>query len=229
MAIGDNVLKVQTEIHAACKAAGRNAQEITLIAVTKTAPVSAIEEAISAGIKHVAENRVQEAQLKFPGLKSKYPDVCCHLIGHLQTNKAKDVIAVCQLVQSVDSLKLAQEINKHAAKLNKAVDVLVQFNTAREPQKFGADPQEAFSLIEGISSLSQVRVLGLMAMAPYTEDQGVIRRAFADLRGLRDAIAKRFAGPKVELKFLSMGMSSDYRIALEEGSNMVRIGSAIFK
>ncbi len=227
--IKDNIFKIKAEIEHVCKSIGRDPKEIILIGVTKTAPIEAIQEAIDAGIAHVAENRVQEAEAKFPQLLAKNPQLTTHIIGHLQTNKAKDAIKVASLIQSVDSLKLAAEIEKQAAKLNKTVNILVQFNTAREEQKFGAVPQEANALIEAIAQLPHVQILGLMCMAPYTEDQSIIRKTFSDLRGIRDGIIKQFSGnAKIQMKFLSMGMSSDYRIALEEGSNMVRVGSAIF-
>ncbi len=228
--IKENVIKVQNQIQEACYHTGRKPEEVTLVAVTKLAPLEAIQEAIDAGIINIAENRVQEAEKKFPPLLIKNPQVRSHIIGHLQTNKAKDAIKVCFLVQSVDSLKLADEIEKQAAKSEKAVEVLVQFNTACEEQKHGAEPQEALSLIESISQLSHVQIKGLMCMAPYIKDQGIIRKAFSDLRGIRDQIRQRFAGhARVETGILSMGMSGDYKIAIEEGSTMVRVGSAIFK
>ena len=235
--IKDNVVKVQADIAAACRAAGRDPSQVTLVAVTKSAPVHVIAEAVSAGIEHIAENRVQEAEKKFPGLIAKNPHLTGHIIGHLQTNKAGDALKVAGLIQSVDSARLADEIEKQAAKLGRTclpagrtADILVQVNTAREPQKHGAAPEKAFALMEHISGLGHVRVLGLMAMAPLTEDEGRVRKAFSDLRDIRDGVFKRFSGnSKVNMKYLSMGMSSDYRIAIEEGSNMLRIGSAIFK
>jgi pyridoxal phosphate enzyme (YggS family) len=228
--IRENLNRVRDEINDICRSAGRNSDEITLVGVTKFAPVEAIQEAMRAGMTDIAENRVQEAEKKFPLCAATNPEIRRHLIGHLQTNKAKDAIAVCDLIQSVDSLKLAQEIQKQALKVQKTVNILVQFNTAREPQKFGASPEEAPALIEAVGALSHIRIQGLMAMAPYTEDEGTIRRAFSDLREIRDQIQQRFSGhPRTDMKILSMGMSSDYRIAIEEGSNMVRVGSAIFK
>ena len=230
MTIKDNVLNVKVAIAAACKAAGRDPQEVTLVGVTKTASVEAIGEAVDAGIRHIAENRVQEAQAKFPKLLAKDPDLTTHIIGHLQTNKAKDAIQVSSLIQSVDSLKLANEIEKYAVKLGKAVDILVQINTAQEEQKFGAAPEDAYTLIEGIGRLAHVHIKGLMCMAPYTEDQGIIRKAFSSLRQIRDGAVARFKGnPAIEMNILSMGMSGDYPIAIAEGSTMVRVGSAIFK
>jgi PLP dependent protein len=228
--IRENLNRVREEIKGICLSAGRNPEEITLVGVTKFAPVEAIQEAIRAGLTDIAENRVQEAEKKFPLCVSPDAKIRRHLIGHLQTNKAKDVIKVCDLIQSVDSLKLAEEIEKQSAKINKTIDILVQFNTANEPQKFGAKKEEALGLIEAISKCPHIRIKGLMAMAPYTEDQGIIRRAFSDLREIRDQINQRFSGhERVRMELLSMGMSADYRIAIEEGSNMVRVGSAIFK
>ena len=228
--VKDNFLKVQGDIDAACRVAGRKSEDVVLVAVTKMAPLDDICAVIEAGALHIAENRVQEAEAKFPILLAQYPQVTTHIIGHLQSNKAKDAIKVVSLVQSVDSLKLAAEIQKQALKLNKTVQILVQFNTAREEQKFGADPLEAYSLIESIGQLSHVHIKGLMTMAPYTEDQGIIRKTFADLRLIRDGIIARFKGKtNITIDIMSMGMSGDYKIAIEEGSTMVRVGSAIFK
>jgi len=230
MTIKDNVNEIRSQIAEACRKAGRAPAGVTLVAVTKFAILDAIQQAIDAGVRHIAENRVQEAESKFPPLLAKNPGLSTHIIGHLQTNKAKDAIKVASLIQSVDSLKLAEEIQKHALKTNKPVDVLVQFNTANEEQKFGAAPEEAYLLIEQISQLTHVRIKGLMAMAPMTQDEKMIRLAFSDLRIIRDDIVNEFKGnPKVETDILSMGMSGDYKIAIEEGSTMVRVGSAIFK
>ncbi len=228
--VKENVLKVLSQLQDACREAGRNPQEVTLVAVTKYAPLEAIQDSIDAGILNIAENRVQEAEKKFPLLLAKNPQVRSHIIGHLQTNKAKDAIKVCSLIQSVDSLKLAQEIEKQAAKLNQVTEILVQFNTAREEQKFGAQSEEAAALIEAISKLEHVAIKGFMGMAPFTEDQGIIRKTFADLRAIRDKIHSQFSGhPRIDTRILSMGMSGDYKIAIQEGSTMIRVGSAIFK
>ncbi|MBL8014306.1 MAG: YggS family pyridoxal phosphate-dependent enzyme [Candidatus Omnitrophica bacterium] len=228
--IKENLSRLRQDFADACRLSGRKPEEVTLVGVTKFISNEDIQEAIDAGLTDIAENRVQEAEKKFVSLSQANPKIKRHLIGHLQSNKAKDAIAVCDLIQSVDSIKLIQEIEKQALKINKSVDVLLQFNTAHEPQKFGADPSEALPLLECVGRLTRVRVLGLMAMAPFTEDQGIIRRTFADLRGLRDLAVKNFSGhPAIEMKYLSMGMSSDYTIAIEEGSNMVRVGSALFK
>lgn len=224
-----NLLRIKDEIHLACTACGRNSNEVTLVGVTKTASLQDIKEAVSAGLADIAENVVQDAQEKFISLMATHPSLKRHIIGHLQTNKVKEAIKICNLIQSIDSMRLAEEIEKQAQKLQTSVDILVQLNTAQEPQKFGAAPKDAYALVEGISQMSNVRVKGLMCMAPYTEDEGIIRKAFADLRGIRDGVKKRFNGaPNVDMGILSMGMSGDFKIAIEEGSTMVRIGSAIF-
>ena len=188
-----------------------------------------IQEAIDAGIRHIAENRVQEAENKFPLLVAKNPQIKCHIIGHLQTNKAKDAIKVCSLIQSVDSFKLAQEIEKQAAKTGQAVEILVQFNSAREEQKFGATP--------GCGCFDRKYQPAWLCSDQGTDGHGALYRRSGDY----PQNIFRFAGYKgryqgafcrtsrVDMGILSMGMSSDYKIAIEEGSTMVRIGSAIFK
>jgi PLP dependent protein len=228
--IQDNVRKIFSDIETICRRTGRDPSEITVVGVTKTVDRDVIQEAVHAGIKHIAENRVQEAESKFPGLMAQNPGLKTHLIGHLQTNKVKDAIKVCSMIQSVDSLKLAREIEKQAVKTGQAVEILVQFNCAHEEQKFGADPHEAPRLIEDIAKLFWIKIKGLMCMAPFTEDESVIRKTFSDLRTIRDEVRTRLAGhPRVDTGILSMGMSGDYKVAVEEGSTMVRIGSAIFK
>jgi len=228
--IKENVGKVLANVENACRHATRYTKDITVVGVTKYAPVEAIQEAIDAGIVHIAENRVQEARIKFPPLLEHNRYLKAHLIGHLQTNKVKEAISLCSLIQSVDSFKLAEEIEKQAAKNAQVVEVLVQFNCAREEQKFGAMPEDANTLIESMSHLIHLQIKGVMGMAPYTEDQGLIRKTFSDLRLIRDTIKTRFAGhPRVDMGILSMGMSSDYKIAIEEGTTMIRVGSAIFK
>ena len=228
--IQDNVKRIQDQIASICQKIGRNPKEITLIAVTKFAPVDKIEQALFAGISHVAENKVQEGLSKYPQLKGPGSPITRHMIGHLQSNKAKDALKVFDLIQSVDSLKLAQEIDQQAEKIGRTADILVQINTAQEEQKYGLAPEETLSLMESVSALKHLRVQGLMAMAPLTEDQEMIRDSFRKCREWRAKIALQFKGAgNIEMKYLSMGMSQDFPLAIAEGSNMVRIGSAIFK
>ena len=230
--IQQNISRVHEEISKICQRIGRDPKDITLVAVTKFAPIEAIQEAVNFGVIDIAENKVQEGQQKYPSVKPSPSkgSLKRHLIGHLQTNKVKDALKVFDLIQSVDSLKLAQEIEKQTQKLNRSADILVQVNISEEEQKFGADQSEALRLIEEILQLKNIQIQGLMTMAPFTEDQQMIRDCFRGLRELKNQVKEKFQGhPNLQMKFLSMGMSGDYAIALEEGSNMLRIGSAIFK
>ncbi|MVM30586.1 YggS family pyridoxal phosphate-dependent enzyme [Spirosoma sp. HMF4905] len=197
-----------------------------LIAVTKTKPVSLLQEAYDAGCKRFGENKVQEMVDKQPQLPA---DVEWHLIGHLQSNKVKYIAPFVTLIHSVDSLKLLQEINKQAAKQNRIIDCLLQIYIADEETKFGLSPAEAEMLLRApeLNDLSNIRLIGLMGLATNTDNEGQIRQEFRGLKQLFDKLAE-IQSPYVQFHELSMGMSSDYRIALEEGSTMVRVGSAIF-
>jgi pyridoxal phosphate enzyme (YggS family) len=226
--IRDNLRAVEERISSVCKRLGRNPQEIVLIGVTKYADIAQIKEALQAGLTHIAENKVQQAQERLPALDGVIPNLTKHMIGHLQSNKAKQALQLFDLIHSVDNLKLAQEIDKQAQKLNKEAQILVQVNTSGEKSKSGAESAQAVSLVQQISVLPHVKVLGLMTMAPLTEDQNIVRQAFRELKKIFDQIATMSLS-RVEMRYLSMGMSQDYEIALEEGANMIRIGSAIFK
>ncbi|MBI5415835.1 MAG: YggS family pyridoxal phosphate-dependent enzyme [Candidatus Omnitrophica bacterium] len=228
--IKERLAQVHKDIEAVCKRVGRNPKEIILVGATKYADAAKIKEAVAAGLAHIGENRVQDAGEKFAVLDQQHVRATRHMLGHLQTNKAKTAVEIFDLVQSVDSSRLALEIEKHAASLNKMANILVEVNTSGEAQKFGARPEDVLALIDDISHCPHVRLSGLMTMAPYTRDQKVIRKCFRDLRELFDAVEDDFAThPRVAMKYLSMGMSDDYAVAIEEGSNMVRIGRAIFK
>ena len=222
-----NIARVQGEINAVLKRLRRDPQDITLVCVTKYATPSMIDEALGAGISHIGENKVQEASEKFFSLK---PGAAVwHMIGHLQTNKVKDALKIFNVIQSLDSEKLARAINAAAAKLKLRVDILVQVNTAQESQKYGISCEGTVPLIKEGSRMENLRVLGLMAMAPATQDLEIVRSSFSKLRLLRDQVQNEVSGKEnVQMKYLSMGMSSDYKIALEEGSNMIRVGRAIF-
>ena len=228
--IKDRLAKVHKDIEAVCNRIGRNPKEIILVGASKYADALQIKEAVAAGLKHIGENRVQDALEKFAILDKEHVHVTRHMLGHLQTNKAKHAVEIFDLIQSVDSIHLADEIEKHAVKLNKTGEILVEVNTSGEDQKFGVPLDGVLPLIEEISRCEHIRLSGLMTMAPFTKDQGVIRKCFRDLRELFDAVEDEYAThPRVEMKCLSMGMTEDYAIAIEEGSNMVRIGRAIFK
>jgi PLP dependent protein len=197
-----------------------------LIAVTKTKPVPMLQEAYEAGCRLFGENKVQEMVDKQPQLPA---DVQWHLIGHLQTNKVKYIAPFVALIHSVDSLKLLQEIDRQAAKQSRVIDCLLQIYIADEETKFGLSPDEAATLLNApeLNELTHIRIIGLMGLATNTDDQSQIRREFRGLKELYDTLAT-IQRPMIRFSELSMGMSGDYRLAIEEGSTLVRVGSAIF-
>lgn len=226
--IAQNLSHIREEIATVCQRFGRSSEDVTLIGVTKFASVDQIEEAVAAGLTCIAENRVQNAAEKFRQL-SHPGSIQKHLIGPLQSNKVKDAVALFDMIQSVDRLKIAQEIDKRAAEAGKVMDVLVQVNTSGEEQKHGFTHEDAVVAIREMSALTNIRILGLMTMAPLTEDENLVRQAFRDLKGIFDEVGDAYQGSDMlKMQYLSMGMSQDYHIAIEEGANMVRIGSAIF-
>ncbi len=203
---------------------GRDPESIHLVAVSKTISANRIREAIKAGVTTLGENYVQEARNKFNVLGTL--PVSWHFIGHLQSNKAKYAVRLFDLIHSVDSLKLAYELNKQASKVNKIQDILIQINISKEPSKSGSDIQNAANLIKDIVLLENVSVKGLMAMPPFFNNPEKARPYFTALRDLRDQIQN--ALPEVVLNELSMGMTGDFEVAIEEGATLVRIGTAIF-
>lgn len=213
--IGANIRKIKQEIPA----------HVTLIAVSKTKPISAIQEAYESGQRQFGENKVQEWMDKHTQLPQ---DIEWHLIGHLQSNKAKYIAGKVALIHGVDSPKLLQEINKQAAKNNAVQDCLLQVHIAKEETKFGFSADELIAFIENFksNSLPAVRIRGLMGMATFTEDQEVIRKEFTLLHNLFEQVGKMLSSP--DFNTLSMGMSSDYLVAIACGSNMIRVGSDIF-
>ena len=201
--------------------------EVTLVAVSKTKPVEVLEEAYAAGQRVFGENRVQEMASKYEELPK---DIAWHLIGHLQTNKVKYIAPFVSLIHAVDSLKLLKEINKRAAQNDRVIDVLLQIFIAKEETKFGLSEEELAELLrhETYQSMEHIRVRGLMGMATNTSDTEVVQREFASLKQLFDDTSKEFFADQPTFSILSMGMSGDYPLAVEAGSNMVRVGSAIF-
>jgi len=202
-------------------------KDCRLIVVSKTHPVEKIKEGYEAGQRIFGENKVQELVAKQAELPK---DIEWHMIGHLQSNKAKQLVPVVSLIHSVDSLKLLEEINKQAKKINRVVPCLLQVHIAKEETKFGFDENEVIDLIQSgkIDSLDSVKVTGLMGMATFSENKEQVRNEFKSLKKLFDRIAKMNLPANMEMKELSMGMSQDYQIAIEEGSTLVRIGTAIF-
>ena len=215
---------VKDRINKTALKCGRDPESIHLVAVSKTISANRIREAIKAGVTTLGENYVQEARNKFNVLGTL--PVSWHFIGHLQSNKAKYAVRLFDLIHSVDSLKLAHELNQQASKVNKIQDILIQINISKEPSKSGSDIQNAANLIKDIVLLENVSVKGFMAMPPFFNDPEKARPYFTALRDLRDQIQKVL--PEVVLNELSMGMTGDFEVAIEEGATLVRIGTAIF-
>ncbi|WP_213995912.1 YggS family pyridoxal phosphate-dependent enzyme [Tepidanaerobacter syntrophicus] len=222
--IKENIKNIESRIKTAAEKSGRNFKDISLVAVTKTISPEIIQEAVDAGITLLGENKVQEARDKIDKIKG---DVEWHLIGHLQRNKVKIALELFSLIQSLDSFALAEEIQKRARQMQKNVDVLVQINIGLEKTKYGINPADAESFIESVASLENLNVKGLMAIAPFKENPEDVRPYFREMRSIFERI-KQKSIKNVEMKYLSMGMSNDFEVAIEEGSNMVRIGTAIF-
>ncbi len=205
----------------------KNITNCELIAVSKTKPNEDLMEAYNAGQRALGENKVQEMTDKAETLPK---DIEWHMIGHLQRNKVKYIVPYVHLIHSVDSVRLLKEINKQAKKIERKVDVLLQMHIAEEESKFGLDEKELTELLtsEEFKEMEHIEVKGLMGMATFTDDEEKIRREFRFLKNIFDKISKNFNDDKLNLKELSMGMSGDYQIAMEEGSTMLRIGSSIF-
>ncbi len=212
--IAQNLLSIKKRVADACARAARSPDEVTIIAVTKTQPLPKIEAAYQAGMTHFGENRVQEAQGKLPELSGI--DATWHIIGHLQTNKVKMALALFDIIHSVDSIRLAQAISKQA---NKVTSVLLQVNVSGEETKGGFSPEELPQALNTVTELPNIVVDGLMTIAPWLSDTEQVRPFFKRLRELRDELG---------LAHLSMGMTDDFEVAIEEGATMVRIGRAIF-
>jgi hypothetical protein len=213
----------------ACARAGRSTDEITLVAVSKTIAPDRIRVAIEAGVRTLGENRVQEAALKIPALKSVTESVQAewHLIGHLQSNKARRAVELFDVVQSVDSLELGERLNRVAAEMNKQLPVFVQVNIGSEQSKSGLPADEVLPVCEQLSSLASLELRGLMTVPPFPDNPEEVRPFFRQLRQLRDE-AQRAGVVGERFRDLSMGMSHDFEIAIEEGATLIRIGTAIF-
>ena len=222
--IRDNIDSIYRSIRDICGSKGRDPESITLIAVTKTIDPVRINYAVEYGINNIGENKVQEITAKYENIEG---NVKWHLIGHLQTNKVKYIIDKVALIHSVDSIDLAEEISKRATKAGIVKDVLVQVNVAQEDTKFGIDYKDTEDFVRQLSGLTGIRVKGLMTIAPYSEDAELVRPVFRQLKEMYDTLAAADIA-NVEMKYLSMGMTNDYKVAIEEGSNMVRIGTGIF-
>ena len=224
MSVCENYLAVEEKVKEACRRAGRSRDEVTLIAVSKTKPMSMIEELLPLGVVDFGENKVQELTAKDEALPSH---IRWHMIGHLQRNKVKYIVDKAFLIHSVDSLRLAEAISQEAGKKNVTANILIEVNVAGEDSKFGVRPEETAALAEAISKLPNISVKGLMTIAPFVENAEENREVFRNLRKLSvDIEEKKFNN--VTMAVLSMGMTGDYEVAIEEGATMVRVGTGIF-
>jgi pyridoxal phosphate enzyme (YggS family) len=222
--VEEKIKDIWSRIEKAAENTGRDREDIKLVAVTKTVEVERIKQAIKCGIKIIGENRVQEAESKFGQIAEKVEK---HLVGHLQTNKVKKAVELFDFIQSVDSQRIAQEISRRASQMGKVMNVLVEINTSGEKTKFGVDPHEVLSLIKSISNLGGIRIKGLMTIGLFTDNPEDTRPCFKKLKSIFEKIKSENISP-VEMLYLSMGMTSDFEVAIQEGSNMVRIGTGIF-
>ena len=220
--IGRNIAQLHGRIADACEEYDRDADDITVVAVTKTHPASIIQMAVAAGLHNIGESRVQEADGKITelGQIARF-----HMVGHLQSNKAKRAVELFDVIQSVDSLKLAEEINKQAGKAELEVECLVQVNCSGEEQKYGIDPKQCIDLCAKMDLMENINLIGLMTIGPLTDDEEAVRASFRQCRGLFDQGRDTFGN---DFDTLSMGMTSDFPLAIAEGATMVRIGSLLF-
>ena len=225
MSIKENLEQVRQNIANAATKAGKKPDDIILVMATKTVEPERIREAIRAGGHIVAENKVQEALKKYEVLKNE--DAEWHFIGHLQTNKIKDVLKFADMIHSVDRLSLAEKLDQRLQQEGRSLDILVQVNTSHEESKYGVAPEDALSLVKQTARYDTLKIHGLMTIGLFTKDEVKIRKCFKVLKEINDNIVKEGID-RVDMKYLSMGMSGDYQIAIEEGANMVRIGTAIF-
>lgn len=222
--IKENIDRIQAQKGEIAIAAGRKPEDVLLVAVTKTRTPAEINEAIESGITDIGENKVQEVLDKFDAVKP----VRWHLIGHLQTNKVKYIIDKVSMIHSVDSLKLAEEIDKRAAQHGKIMDILIQINSAEEESKFGITTEETDRMIRQIlDHFEHIRICGMMCIAPFAENPQSVRVYFREVKELYEKYSA-VDHPRLHIQYLSMGMSHDYPVAIEEGSNLIRVGTAIF-
>ncbi len=220
--IAQNILQLRGQIADACEEHDRDTDDIHIVAVTKTHPTAIIKQAVAAGIHDIGESRVQEAE---PKIKEAGPIARYHMIGHLQSNKVRKALEIFDVIQSVDSLKLAEEINRQADRLERSIECLVEVNCSGESAKFGVPPDECDELLTKVATFSNIDLVGLMTVGPLAEDEKAIRSAFALCHDLfkhgRDRLGDQF-------DTLSMGMSADFPLAIREGATMIRVGSSLF-
>jgi PLP dependent protein len=220
--ISDNIQRVRERMEQACSRSGRRLDEVLLVAVSKTLPAARIREALDAGLTQFGENYIQEAQKKIEALQ----EGTWHFIGHLQRNKARTAVKLFSMIETVDRLSLAEELNRQARESGKVLEVLIQVNEAQEESKSGLPPDQVPALFEAASSLPGLRIRGLMAIPPYDPDPESSRPWFRSLYRWREKWRNQF--PSLDLSLLSMGMSHDFETAIEEGATLIRVGTALF-
>lgn len=225
MSIKENLEQVKQNIANAAIKAGKRPEDIVLVMATKTVDTERIREAIKAGGRIIGENKIQEALKKYDGLKDAGAE--WHFIGHLQTNKVKDVLRFANMIHSVDRFSLVEKLDQRLQHEGRSMDILIQVNTSYEESKYGVAPEEALSLVKQTAKFDTLKILGLMTIGLFTKDEVKIRKCFKLLKEINDTIVKEGID-RVQMKYLSMGMSGDYQIAIEEGATMVRVGTAIF-
>ncbi|MFO1514988.1 MAG: YggS family pyridoxal phosphate-dependent enzyme [Verrucomicrobiota bacterium] len=222
MSLTDNLAEIQQRIRAACERADREPNSITLLAVTKTHPPEVIQSAVEAGLTFFGENKIQEAKAKIPLCPGR---ARWHFIGHLQSNKCRDAVELFEMIESVDSLAIAQEINKRAAQAAKTMPVLLEVNVAGEASKFGYKPEKMLAELKELNQLPRLEIHGLMAVPPWSPSAESSRPHFQRLRELKAQAESELGAP---LPHLSMGMSGDFEVAIEEGATIIRVGTALF-
>lgn len=222
----ENLRTVKREMEAACHAAGRNIEDVKLLLATKTVTLEKLKIAMQAGEVLFGENKAQELRGKFP-LMEQYNKVEWHFIGHLQTNKVKDVVKYVTMIHSVDRLKLGQALHQQLQKENRTMDILVQINTSYEESKFGAPPEMALELVEQLAQFDTLNIKGLMTIGKLNATNDETRHCFRLLRSIQEQIIGRNF-PRVEMDVLSMGMSGDFKVAIEEGATIIRVGTSVF-
>ena len=221
----ENLRQVKVRIEQACSRAGRDPGEVKLLLATKTVPAEKIKVALEEGVSLIGENRVQDALCKYEALKAY--SVRRHMIGHLQSNKVKQALQFADLIESVDRLSLAEKLRKRLEYENRTMDVFIQVNTSNEAGKFGISPEKALDFIKTVASFERLRIKGLMTIGLFSANEEKIRRCYKKLKGIQQE-AYSLNLPNTDFKELSMGMSGDLEIAIEEGATIVRVGTAIF-
>lgn len=225
MNVAQNIADILKNVEASAKKIGKDLEDITVIAVTKTVDSDRALKAYEAGLNNFGENRVQEFNKKYESLKNF--DINWHIIGHLQTNKVKYIIGKVKLIHSLESISLAEEIDKRSKQNGLITEVLVELNIAEEESKFGIKKENLIDFLKSIEGFENIKIVGLMTVAPFVEDKEEVRWVFKEMKQLYDTVSN-MSFKNVDMRYLSMGMTNDYDIAIEEGANIVRVGTAIF-